>query len=100
MGATKTGDDDVRWMSNNASIDPTLKHWEHDPRRDIGQFYAKRENVSCILIGPSIFPNFRKWGHKSRIISEHTSAYGFCESPIGLIERDSVNNKVQDKDYR
>ena len=51
MGATKTsGEDKVRWMSNNASIDPLYEAWKSDPRKDIGQFYATRNNVSCVLM--------------------------------------------------
>ena len=82
FGATKTeGDNDVRWMSNNASIDPTKAFWESDPRKDIGQFYAKRQNVSCLLISPdSWFGDGPEWGYKTD--DEHPIAQGICEKPI------------------
>ena len=51
MGATKTeGDGVVRWISNGEPVDPEHPAWKTDPRKDEGQFYAKSENVSCLLI--------------------------------------------------
>ena len=50
MGATKTvGDDHVRWIFNGEAIDPDHPAWKTDPRRDAGQFYAQKNNVSCLL---------------------------------------------------
>ena len=51
MGATKaSGEDEVRWMSNNSPIDPFHEAWKSDPRKDTGQFYAAGNNVSCLLM--------------------------------------------------
>ena len=82
LGATKKqGDEHIRWMSNNASIDPFKEYWESDPRKDVGQFYAQSQNVSCLLIGTSKWFNHgAKWGHQGD--AKHPKARGLCEKPF------------------
>ena len=75
MGATKTDNENqVRWMSNNETIDPNHSAWENDPRTDNGQFYAERDNISCLYMETSA--SEAKWGKKQ---SNTPNVRGFCE---------------------
>ena len=80
MGATKTADEnEVRWMFGNNTIDPRHSAWLHDPLTDRGQFYAKRDNVSCFLMGK--FPFFTEvgWGQIASNLMYDAGVKGFCE---------------------
>ena len=80
MGATKTaGDDAVKWMSNDEPIDPNDDAWLTDPRQNQGQFYATRNNVSCLLT--NIFRKYNSgWGRK--VYDTEPDAKSLCERKI------------------
>ena len=64
MGATKySWEREVRWNSNNRSIDPHLSYWQHDPREEVGQFFPQNDNTSCLMFGTiGGFQLSPKWG--------------------------------------
>ena len=69
MGATKAADDaEVRWVHTGKAIINDDFPWQNNPNTDVGQFYAERNNISCLLIGQtsvwSIFMNYMEWGIK------------------------------------
>ena len=85
MGATKTEDDVVRWMSNNQPVNPNLTMWANSPNEDAGQFYATKGGVSCLLMDVPILSwlSDPEWGYITENLQvlrrEYPTAKALCE---------------------
>ena len=70
----------MHWIWNNDTINPEHTAWKNDPRMNVGQYYAKGGNVSCLL-SEIKFKHDSGWG----VQLEHFYGRALCEKKQGQL---------------